>query len=310
MKEIFINLKRFDVPRALGGICPQEDAKAWIEEVVEKSIGFGLGKREDVRLVYMLPEALIIPAVKKLESYEQAERKSLHIGCQGVFRENVQVGGNFGAFTTHLPAAAAYSLGCKGTIIAHSEERKDKQGILAKILPDWEMDSVSREKVAQSVDELVNEETCCALKQGLHVLFCVGETAKERGEGELEAVKENIKKVLKLQLERGLKGTLEYNPEKTIVIGYEPLWAIGPGKTPPGKEYIAFVATYIKEVVKELYGFDIKVVYGGGLKEENAEMIGSIDALDGGLVALTKFTQPIGFDVEDLKKIIDKYMEV
>ncbi|MEG1134455.1 MAG: triose-phosphate isomerase, partial [Cellulosilyticaceae bacterium] len=75
-------------------------------------------------------------------------------------------------------------------------------------------------------------------------------------------------------------------------------------------EYIAFVSAYIKETVQELYGFDIPVVYGGGLKEENAKMISDIATVDGGLVALTQFSGEIGFYAEDLRKIIDKYMEV
>ena len=80
------------------------------------------------------------------------------------------------------------------------------------------------------------------------------------------------------------------------------------GKTPPGADYIGFVSSYVKQVVKEEYGFDPIVVYGGGLKEENAAMISSIDTIGGGLVALTRFTGDIGFVVEDLK-IIQKYME-
>lgn len=309
MKEIFVNLKRFDVPRNMGGVCPIENSKEWIEWVIDKSIKNGLGKLNDLMVVYMLPESLLIPAVEILKSYDKSETQTIAIGCQGVYRQNVQKGGNFGAFTTNLPAAAAYNIGCNGTIIGHSEERKDKQGIIAKVLPNWNSDETLRQKVMCGVDELINEEVICALKQNMHVLLCVGETAEERGEGNLDAVAENIKRVLKVQLERGLKDTLEYKPEHSIVIGYEPIWAIGPGKTPPDKEYIAFVSSYIKQAVKQMYDFDIMVVYGGGLKEENAGMIGSIETLDGGLVALTKFTGDIGFDPDDLKKIIDKYME-
>jgi len=113
--------------------------------------------------------------------------------------------------------------------------------------------------------------------------------------------------VLKAQLEGGLRGVKEFLPSNNLMIGYEPVWAIGPGKTPPGEDYIAFVSGYIKEIVKELYGFDVGVVYGGGLKEENAAMIASIDTIDGGLVALTKFTHPIGFEPEGLKNIISAY---
>jgi len=92
------------------------------------------------------------------------------------------------------------------------------------------------------------------------------------------------------------------------VIGYEPVWAIGPGKTPPGKEYISFVSSFIKEVIQDELGFDPVVVYGGGLKVENAGMLSSIETVGGGLVALTRFTGEIGFEVEGLKRIIEEYI--
>lgn len=307
MKEIFVNLKRFDVPKALGGICPMDDPKQWIEWVMDESVKYGLGKLNDMQLVYMLPEALIIPAVEQLKSYSKEDTKTLHIGSQGVFRQNVEAGVNFGAFTTNLPAAAASNMGCTGAIIGHSEERKDKQGIIGEFEPTWNANDETRERVAGAVDRLINQEVICALKQKMHVLLCVGETAEEKGEGTFEEQQASIKKVLKGQLERGLAGVKEFLPHNNVVIGYEPIWAIGPGKTPPGKEYIAFVSAYIKEAVKKLYGFDIAVVYGGGLKEENASMISSIETIDGGLVALTNFTAPIGFNPEQLKVIIDEY---
>ena len=82
-----------------------------------------------------------------------------------------------------------------------------------------------------------------------------------------------------------------------------------PGKVPPGREYIAFVSTLIQEVARERCGLDVSVVYGGGLKEENAAMIASIPTLGGGLVGLTRFTGEIGFEVEGLAGIIRKYRE-
>ena len=92
------------------------------------------------------------------------------------------------------------------------------------------------------------------------------------------------------------------------MIGYEPIWAIGPGKTPPGEAYVGFVSAYIKDVLRSELGMTCSVVYGGGLKEENAAMIAGIDTIDGGLVALTRFTGEIGFDVPGLKGIIDRYL--
>ena len=62
-------------------------------------------------------------------------------------------------------------------------------------------------------------------------------------------------------------------------------------------------------MVKEEFGFEPGVVYGGGLKEQNAGMIAAIETIDGGLVALTRFTGQIGFYPEELKKIIEKYQQ-
>ena len=82
-----------------------------------------------------------------------------------------------------------------------------------------------------------------------------------------------------------------------------------PRKNSPDAEYISFVSKYIKATVKELYDKDVTVVYGGGLKEENAGMISKIETIGGGLVALTKFTGDIAFEPEGLKNIINKYLE-
>lgn len=307
MKEIFINLKRFDVPMDKGGICPKNNSKEWIEWVIEESINNKLGTLEGIKVSYMLPESLLIPAIEKFNTYSKDEIKNLSLGSQGVYREDVKVGGNFGAFTTNLPAAAAESMGLTWSIIGHSEERKDKLGIIEKFEPEYNNNDDLRVKAQAAVNSLINQEIKCALEQNINILLCVGETSEERGEGTFEEQQPRIKEVLKTQLELCLDGNVDLIKDNQIVIGYEPIWAIGPGKTPPGKEYIAFVSAYIKEVVQEKYGFNIPVVYGGGLKEENAEMIASIDTIDGGLVALTKFVQPVAFEPEGLKNIIMKY---
>ena len=135
------------------------------------------------------------------------------------------------------------------------------------------------------------------------------ETAEQRGEGNFEEQQPRIKAALRSQVEIGLSGVASHLGKQKLAIGYEPIWAIGPGRTPPGAEYIGFVSGYIKKTNEEIHGFIPPVVYGGGLKEENVEEIAGVDTIDGGLVALTKFTQPIGFDPNDLRIIVEKYRE-
>ena len=88
-----------------------------------------------------------------------------------------------------------------------------------------------------------------------------------------------------------------------VVIAYEPIWSIGPGKTPADKPYITKIAQFVKE---RTGGLD--VVYGGGLKADNAEMLASIPEIDGGLIALTRFTGEIGFYPQEYLEIIKLYL--
>ena len=151
------------------------------------------------------------------------------------YRDDTAENGNFGAFTTNRTANAAKAMGCSSVIIGHCEERKDKAGILKEA-------GVTDEG---AVGRLLNQEIKAAIQAGLTVLYCIGETAGEQ---------EQWQEVLKSQLETGLK---DVDKEK-VVIAYEPIWAIGPGKTPPDEAYITKIGFYIKEMTG---GMD--VVYGG-----------------------------------------------
>lgn len=309
MKEIFVNLKRFDIPKKCGGLCPNDNPVIWIERVIEESIGLGIASLADIRLTYFLPEGLIPAAVSKVAAFSPDQTQSLEIGCQGIHWQDVKPGGNFGAFTSSLPASAAVNYGCKWTIIGHSEERKAKLQVMQTFDSSVLSDQQTRARALRAVDRLINAELKCALDAGLNVLLCVGETLEERGEGEFEEQQRNIQDALRTQLASSLENIrLPELHGNHLVIGYEPIWAIGPGKIPPGKAYIAFVSSFLKETVSNNNGFNPTIVYGGGLKEENAAMIAGIETIGGGLVALTRFSEEIGFYVHDLKEIVDKYL--
>ena len=124
----------------------------------------------------------------------------------------------------------------------------------------------------------------------MKVLYCVGEKENEQG---------RWKEILKAQLEIGLDGIDREN----VVIAYEPVWSIGPGKTPAAKDYIIKTARFIKEVTG-----GIDVVYGGGLKTDNARMLAEIEEIDGGLIALTRFQGKIGFYPDEYLEIIKTYL--
>lgn len=276
MKYIFLNLKRFDIPPELGGVNRLAPMPKWGGAVVT-----GVQEKlcplvKECRFPIFFPEAHILTAAAALMPDSPVE-----LGCQGVFRQDTAVGGNFGAFTTGRTAHAAAAMGCRWTMIGHCEERRDKAGILAEA---GVTDNAA-------VNRILNQEVRRAAEAGLSVLYCIGETAEESPRRD---------EVLREQLTIGLEGVDTAGGK--VVIAYEPVWAIGPGKTPPGKEFIQDVAQVIKGITGGL-----PVVYGGGLKTDNAAMLASIPEMDGGLIALTRFAGEIGFYPEEYIQIIRTY---
>jgi len=275
MKHIFLNLKRFDIPTEAGGvnaIAPMAEWGSYIIRSTQEALKEYSG--DEAEFAMFFPEAHLIPAVNAL-----CENSPVAIGCQSVFREDTAAGGNFGAFTGSRTANAVKALGCSTTIIGHCEERRDTTGILK------EADVTD----TAAVNRLLNRAIRSAVKAGLKVLYCVGESAEEQG---------CWQEVLREQLETGLEGV----DSSKITIAYEPIWAIGPGKTPPDADYITKIGAFIKEVTG---GLD--VVYGGGLKTDNARMLASVPVIDGGLIALTRFQGEIGFYPEEYLEIIRTY---
>lgn len=276
---IFLNLKRFDVLKKYGGVNQTKDLANWGKNLIDNvSKGLkDLQEKNDVEFAIYLQESHLLPALSAINETNDF----IGIGCQGVYREDVAIGGNFGAFTSNRPATAMKQLGVSHTIIGHCEERKDKIEVILR----------GKGTNLKVVNELLNEEIQQAQKQGLKVLYCIGEKAEE---------KDRWQEVLKEQIDLGLKDV----DEEDIVIGYEPIWAIGPGKTPPTAHEIKEIVDYLKTLKP-----NIPVIYGGGLKKDNAKEIAGIPSVDGGLIALTRFSGEIGFYEEEYLEIADLFLK-
>lgn len=276
MKHIFLNLKRFDISPEKGGVNRLAPMKDWGRTIVSGTQdALTAYDPAEVEFVMYMPEAHLLGAAAA-----KTENSPVQLGCQGVYRADTAVGGNFGAFTTNRPANAAAQMGCASTLIGHCEERNDKAGILAE----------AGVTDTAAVNRLLNQEIKCAQAAGLKVLYCIGEKSEEQ---------EQWQQVLGDQLSIGLDGV----DKSRVVIAYEPIWSIGPGKTPADKPYIEKIARFVKE---QTGGLD--VVYGGGLKADNAAMLASIADIDGGLIALTRFSGEIGFYPDEYLEIIRLYL--
>jgi triosephosphate isomerase len=158
----------------------------------------------------------------------------------GVFGQNCHWEAE-GAFTGEISAPMLLELGVYGTIVGHSERRQ----------------------LFGETDETVARRARAALEAGLDVIACVGETEAERDAGETEAV-------LRRQV-----SALEH--DDNLVIAYEPVWAIGTGRTATPE-----MAQEAHEIVKSV--LDVPLLYGGSVKPENARELLAQPAIDGALV--------------------------
>ena len=183
MKHIFLNLKRFDIPKEYGGVNSIAPMGEWGSYIVKNTQEALKGyEGDDVEFAMYFPEAHLISAVGAL-----CENSPVAVGCQSVYRDDTAVGGNFGAFTTNRTGNAVKAIGCTTTIIGHCEERRDKAGILAE----------AGVTDTAAVNRLLNQEIKAAVKAGLRVLYCIGESDQEQ---------DRWQDVLKEQLETGLDG--------------------------------------------------------------------------------------------------------
>jgi triosephosphate isomerase len=162
-----------------------------------------------------------------------------------------------GAFTGEISAEMLLDLGCRYVIIGHSERRQ----------------------YFGETDETVNKKVRQALKKGLSPIMCVGETLAEREAGKLN-------EIISRQVTGGLKD-LSADEMKKVVIAYEPVWAIGTGKTAT-PDQANEVHALIRQKVKSLYSAEIadglRIQYGGSVTPENVSTLMAMPDIDGALV--------------------------
>ena len=160
-----------------------------------------------------------------------------------------------GAYTGEISADMLKELGVEYVIIGHSERRQ----------------------YFGETDETVNKRTLAALEAGLIPIVCVGESLEERESGKTEAL-------LKKQVEEGFKGVSDITK---LVIAYEPIWAIGTGKTATSEQANETIG-YIRSVVADMFGKDaaanVRIQYGGSMKPSNAKELMAMEEIDGGLI--------------------------
>jgi triosephosphate isomerase len=161
-----------------------------------------------------------------------------------VFAQNVHWAED-GAFTGEISAPMLLELGVSGAIVGHSERRQ----------------------YFGETDETVARRTAGALEHGLRVIACVGESLEERESGQMELV-------LRVQVEAIGEAA---GPHERLVIAYEPVWAIGTGRTAT-PDQASEAHAYIKGLL------DVPVLYGGSVKPDNADELLSQDGVDGALV--------------------------
>ena len=197
-------------------------------------------------------EIVICPPFTNLAAAVDAVKgSSIRIGAQNIGWAKE------GAFTGEISGPMIHAVGASHTIIGHSERRQ----------------------YFGETDETVLKRTLAALEFGLTPIVCVGELLADRESGNTEAV-------LAAQFERGIAGLTEQQFAK-IVIAYEPVWAIGTGKTAT-PQIAADTHRAIRASVREKFGKDaadsIRILYGGSVKPDNAKALMSQSEIDGALV--------------------------
>lgn len=198
-----------------------------------------------------------VPAIDIPAVSEALKGTNIRLGAENVhFAEK-------GAYTGEISAAMLKEYGVEYVIIGHSERRQ----------------------YFGETDETVNKRTLTALSAGLTPIVCVGETLEERETGKTEAV-------LHRQLEEGLKGVEDLTK---LVIAYEPVWAIGTGKTATAaqaNETIGYIRKTLGELFCEKCAAKVRIQYGGSMNAGNCKELMAQEEIDGGLIGGASLKAP------------------
>ncbi len=194
---------------------------------------------------------LFVPFTLLAPLKEYAAGSNILIGAQNIHQASS------GAFTGEVSCEMLKEIGVETTLIGHSERRQ----------------------FFGETDETVNLKLKKALEAGFRAVVCVGENLEER-----EARRE--KQVVGDQIQRAFAGVAAGELEG-VIIAYEPVWAIGTGKTAgsdQANEMIAFIRDRIKVLYGETVSEEMRILYGGSIKPENIEELMDMEDIDGGLV--------------------------
>ena len=192
-----------------------------------------------------------VPFVSIEQVAKAVENANVSVGAQNMHFEDS------GAFTGEISSEMLKDIGVKYVIIGHSERRQ----------------------YFNETDETVNKKLVKALENGLIPIVCVGESLAERENG-------TTVELIRMQLKRAFVN-IDAKDAAAIVIAYEPVWAIGTGKTATN-EQAEEVCAEIRKLLTELFGNDtaqrIRILYGGSVTAANAKELFSQENIDGGLV--------------------------
>lgn len=214
----------------------------------------------ELKLLLANAEAEVVfcpPAVSLAATLEATKGSNIGIGAQNMYFEES------GAFTGEIAPNMLTEMGVKYVILGHSERRQ----------------------YFAETDETVNKKVLKALEHNLIPIVCVGESLEQREQGITEDL-------VRLQTKIALRG-VPAERAKEVVIAYEPIWAIGTGRTATN-EQAEEVCAAIRKVLKELYGGvaeEIRIQYGGSVKPSNAKEIFGMPNIDGGLVGGASLTK-------------------